>query len=62
MRTTLDGISDVASAQAALPKLQEVTAQIVKTGGEVGQLTAEQRKAIARGDQPADAGCQSSVR
>jgi hypothetical protein len=60
VRTTLDGISDVASAQAALPKLQEVTAQIVKTGGEVGQLTAEQRK--ASGDQPADAGCQSSVR
>jgi hypothetical protein len=47
VRTTLDGVSDVASAQAALPKLQEVTAQIVKTGGEVGQLTAEQRKAIA---------------
>ena len=46
-RTTLDGVSDVASAQAALPKLQEVTAQIAKTGGEVGQLTAEQRKAIA---------------
>ena len=47
VRTTLDGVSDVASAQAALPKLQEVTAQIVKTGGAVGQLTAEQRKAIA---------------
>ena len=47
VRTTLDGVSDVASAQAALPKLQEVTAQIAKTGGAVGQLTAEQRKAIA---------------
>jgi hypothetical protein len=47
MRTTLDGISDVASAQAALPKLQEVTAQIDKTDGAVGQLSAEQRKAIA---------------
>jgi hypothetical protein len=35
------------AAQAALPKLQEVTAQIDKTGGAVGQLTAEQRKAIA---------------
>src|SRR6516162_11794507 len=46
-RTTLDGVSDVTSAQAALPKLQEVTAQIAKTGGEVGELTAEQRKAIA---------------
>jgi len=47
VRTTLDGVSDIASAQAALPKLQEATAQIVKTGGEVGQLTADQRKAIA---------------
>jgi hypothetical protein len=47
VRTTLDGVSDVASAQAALPKLQEVTAQIDKTGGAVVQLTAEQRKAIA---------------
>ena len=47
VRTTLDGVSDVASAQAALPKLQEVTAQIVKTGGETGQLTVDQRKAIA---------------
>ena len=46
-RTTLDGVRDVTSAQAALPKLQEVTAQIAKTGGEVGELTAEQRKAIA---------------
>jgi len=46
-RTTLDGVSDVTSAQAALPKLQEVTAQIAKTGGEVGELTAEQRKAVA---------------
>src|SRR6516165_10104854 len=36
-RTTLDGVSDVTSAQAALPKLQEVTAQIAKTGGEVGE-------------------------
>jgi len=47
VRTTLDGITDVASARAALPKLQEVTAQIDKTGGAIGQLTAEQRKAIA---------------
>jgi hypothetical protein len=44
---TLDGVTDVSSAQAALPKLQEVTAQIVKTDGAVGQLSAEQRKAIA---------------
>jgi hypothetical protein len=47
VHTTLDGISDVASAQAALPRLQEVTALIDKTDGTVGQLSAEQRKAIA---------------
>src|SRR5262245_3249746 len=47
VRTALDGVSDVASAQAALPKLQEVTAQIDKTSGEVVQLSADQRKLIA---------------
>ena len=47
VRTTLDGVTDVSSAQAALPKLKEATAQIDKTGGEVGQLSAEQRKLIA---------------
>jgi hypothetical protein len=47
LRTTLDGVTDVSTAKAALPKLQEATAQIDKTGGEVGQLSAEQRKLIA---------------
>jgi len=47
LRTTLDGVSDVTSAKAALPKLQEVAAQIDKTGGEVGQLSADQRKLLA---------------
>jgi len=47
LRTTLDGVSDVPSAKAALPKLQEVAAQIDKTGGEVAQLSADQRKAFA---------------
>jgi Bacterial protein of unknown function (DUF937) len=47
VRTTVDGVTDVSSAQAALPKLQEVTAQIDKTDSTVGQLSAEQRKAIA---------------
>jgi hypothetical protein len=36
-----------ASAQVALPKLQEVTAQIDKVNGVVGQLSAEQRRALA---------------
>jgi hypothetical protein len=39
--TTLDGVSDVTSAQAALPKLQEVTAQIDKTDG-VSDVTSAQ--------------------
>src|SRR6516225_2470520 len=47
VRATLDGVTDVSSAQAALPKLKEATAQIDKTCGEVGQLSAEQRKLIA---------------
>jgi hypothetical protein len=47
LRTTLGGITDAASAQAALPKLQEVTAQIDKVNGVVGQLAAEQRRALA---------------
>jgi hypothetical protein len=33
--------------QAALPKVQKVAAQINKTGGEVGQLSADQRKLFA---------------
>ena len=47
LRTTLDGVTDVASAKAALSKVQEVAAQIDKTGGEVGQLSADQRKLVA---------------
>jgi hypothetical protein len=47
LRTTLSGITDTASAQAALPKLREVTSQIDKVDGMVGQLSAEQRKALA---------------
>ena len=47
VRATLNGVTDVSSAQAALPKLKEATAQIDKSDGEVGQLSAEQRKLIA---------------
>jgi Bacterial protein of unknown function (DUF937) len=47
VRTTLNGVTDVASAQAALPKLQEATAQIDKTGSQAAQLSADQRKQIA---------------
>lgn len=47
LRTTLGGITDAASAQSALPKLQEVTAEIDKVGGMIGQMSPEQRKALA---------------
>jgi hypothetical protein len=47
LRTTLGGVTDTAAAQAALPKLREVTAQIDKVSGLSGQLSADQRKALA---------------
>ena len=47
LRATLGGITDAASAQAALPKLREVTAQIDKVDGLIGQLSVEQRKVLA---------------
>jgi hypothetical protein len=47
LRTTLTGITDAASAQAALPKLREVTTQIDMVDGVVGQLSPEQRKVLA---------------
>jgi len=47
LRTTLAGITDASSAQAALPKLREVTGQIDKVDGLLGQLSPEQRKVLA---------------
>jgi hypothetical protein len=47
LRTSLGSITDVASAQAALPKLREVTAQIDRVDGLIGQLSAEQRRFLA---------------
>jgi hypothetical protein len=47
LRTTLTGITDAASAQVALPKLREVTGQIDKVDGLLGQLSPEQRKVLA---------------
>lgn len=47
LRTTLTGISDATSAQAALPKLREVTAQVDRVSGLIGQLSVEQRKIVA---------------
>jgi len=47
LRSTLTGITDVASARAALPQLQDVSTQIDKVDRVLGQLPAEQRKVIA---------------
>src|SRR5262249_40630091 len=47
LRTSLTGITDVASARAALPKLQQATAQIDKVGSMVGQLSSDQRKFVS---------------
>jgi hypothetical protein len=47
LRTTLAGITDVTSAQAALPRLREATAQIDKVSGMIGQLSPAQRTMLA---------------
>jgi len=47
LRTTLDGVTDAASAQTALPKLREVAAQIDKVDAMIGQLSPEQRKLLS---------------
>jgi hypothetical protein len=47
LRTSLQGITDVPSATAALPKLQEATAQIDKVNGMLGQLSEDQRKLVS---------------
>ena len=47
LRTSLQGITDVASATATLPKLQEATTQIDRVSGLLGQLSADQRKLVS---------------
>jgi hypothetical protein len=47
LRDTLGGVTDAASAQAALPKLRDITAQIDQVDGLIGQMTPEQRKLLA---------------
>jgi hypothetical protein len=46
LRTSLQGITDEASARAALPKLHDVQTQIDKVTNLIGQLSPEQRKVI----------------
>ncbi len=47
LRTSLQGVTDVASATAALPKLEAAKTQIDKVSSLVGQLTPDQRKIVA---------------
>jgi hypothetical protein len=47
LRSTLTGITDPTSAQAALPRLREATTQIDKVSGMVGQMSDAQRKVLA---------------
>ena len=47
LRTTVTSVTDPASAEAALPKLREVTSQIDKVSGTLGQLSDAQRKVLA---------------
>lgn len=46
LRTSLEGVTDVASAKMALPRLQEITTQVDKVGSLVGAATAEQKAAV----------------
>lgn len=46
LKTSLEGISDAASAQTALPQLQNVTTEIDKVGAVLSNATAEQKAAV----------------
>jgi hypothetical protein len=48
LRSVLPGITDAASAQAALPKLQEATAQLNEVSNLATKLTPEGRSALAK--------------
>jgi hypothetical protein len=47
LRNALAGVTDAASARAALPRLQEVTTQIDRVSSLRGQLSAEQQRSLA---------------
>ena len=47
LRSSLGGVTDVASAPAALPKLRDITTQIDRVDGLIGQMTPEQKKLLA---------------
>jgi hypothetical protein len=54
LRTSLLGVTDVASAKAALPRVQAVTAQVEEINGMLGRLSPDQRKVIAGMTAPAN--------
>jgi hypothetical protein len=47
LKTSLGGIADAATAQAALPKLQEASGALEKVSGMTAKLSAEQKTALA---------------
>jgi hypothetical protein len=47
LKTALEGITDSASAKAAVPKLQEVDGQLTSVNNLVANLSADQKKALA---------------
>ncbi|MFD1327437.1 DUF937 domain-containing protein [Mycoplana ramosa] len=47
LQTTLNGVTDAATAQAALPKLQTASDTFDKVGGMLGQLSAEQKAMLS---------------
>src|SRR5262245_58746169 len=47
LKTSLQGVTDSASAQLAIPKLQEADAQLTKVNDLVAKLSPEQKKALA---------------
>ena len=47
LKTALEGITDSASAKAALPKLQEVDGQLTSVSNLLANLSADQKKALA---------------
>ncbi|MBB3457082.1 hypothetical protein FHT86_005393 [Rhizobium sp. BK313] len=47
LQATVTGVTDAASAQAALPKLQAAAGDVDKVTATIGQLSAEQKTALA---------------
>jgi hypothetical protein len=47
LTTALSNVKDAATAQAELPKLQEITTQIDAIGGQVGKFSAEQKAVLS---------------